>query len=247
MFQRTIASLGQAVGWRKTQPDHHAQAHIEDERRVWVRYPCDLDATCQTANKPDAIRLSARVRNISRGGISFLLNCPVESGSLLSVELPGHVGTTVSTVLGYVVRVEPSSEGEWGVGCTFATELSTEDLSPFGASRVAPVEEDQRSWVRFPCDVKATFEFVKTDEPRARAAQVVNLSANGIGLLTHEAVDLGKLLNLELRVEERNYKLSILACVVRLTPQPDGQFMLGCNLIRELNQHELDGLLGSRS
>jgi hypothetical protein len=163
----------------------------------------------------------------------------------MSVELPGHEGSAISSVLAYVVRVEQSTEGEWSVGCTFATELTTNDLTPFGAARTAPPDSDQRSWIRYPCDVKATYEFVKDVERRTRAAQVANISANGIGLLADEPVDLGKLLNLELRADERDYKLSILACVVRLTPQSDGRFTLGCNLIRELNQSELDGLLGN--
>jgi hypothetical protein len=245
MFQRTFTTLGQAVGWRKPQTDDESLSHVEVERRIWVRYPCDLDATCQPANKPDAMRLSARVRNVSRGGIQFSLNCPVESGSLLSVELPGIEGKTVSTVLAYVVRVEPTSGGEWNVGCTFASELTKNDLDPFGVQRLVPRDNDQRSWVRFPCDVSATFEFVKEVERKTRAAQVANLSANGIGLVASEPIDLGKLLNLELRAENRDYKLSILACVVRLTARPDGQYTVGCNLIRELNQSELDGLLGS--
>jgi hypothetical protein len=245
MFQRTFATLGKTVGWRKPRPDTHESAESESDRRIWVRYPCELDATCQPANRPDAVRLSARVRNISRGGINFLLNCPVESGSLLSVELPGIAGKTVSTVLAYVVRVESVTDGEWSIGCTFATELGNEDLAPFGVSRVQSKGTDKRTWVRFPCNIKASYQFVKAEEPTSWSAEVVNMSANGIGLLVNEGVDLGKLLNLELRAERGDYVLNILACVVRLTPEVDGSHCtLGCNLIRELTNQETKLLLG---
>jgi hypothetical protein len=245
MLQRTFASLGQAVGWRKGRRTHQTDTLVEEERRIWVRYPCDVDATCQPANQTDALRLSARVRNMSGGGINFLLNCPVETGSLLSIELPGPAGETVSTVLAYVIRVEPSTEGDWSVGCTFATELTNEDLAPFGASRTPALPEDQRAWVRFACDVKASFQFVKDAERKTWTAQVVNMSANGLGLVVDESVELGKLLNLELRPDQGDYVLSILACVVRLTPQADGRFTLGCNLIRELTDTEVKALLSN--
>jgi hypothetical protein len=246
MFQRTFASLGQAVGWRKGQPAHEVEPAVEDERRIWVRYPCEVDATCQPANQTDAMRLSARVRNVSVGGINFLLNCPVECGSLVSVELPGLSRKTISTVLAYVVRVEPSSEGDWSVGCTFATELTDDDLAPFGVARKPSHVNDQRAWVRFPCDVRASFQFVKAVEPTTWSAQVVNMSANGLGLVVDESVDLGKLLNLELRAIQGDYTLGILACVVRHTPEADGRFTLGCNLIRELTDKEIKSLLNHR-
>jgi hypothetical protein len=240
MLQRTLSSLGNVVGWRKDRSD--STPDLEAERRVWVRYPCDLEASCRPANTPDAMRLSARVRNVSRGGINLLLDCPVQSGSLLSVELPGISDQLNSTVLAYVVRVSRKSGG-WSVGCTFATELNDEDLEPFGARRIKHRPEDQRSFVRFPCNVQAVYRFVKGPEPNAGQARVVNVSANGIGLLTDRPVDLGKLLSLELRSASTDFSLNILACVVRLTPHSDSEWALGCNLIRELTHKELKALL----
>jgi hypothetical protein len=239
MLQRTISSLGQVVGWRK-------QARSTDgkdaERRVWVRYPCDVEATCQPANTPEAMRLSARVRNISRGGINLVMDCPVQSGSLLSVELPAARDELASTVLAYVVRVAAQWGGEWSVGCTFASELNDEDLEPFGARRLKHSDRDQRTWVRFPCHAQASYTSVKGDEPKPGSAHVLNISANGIGLLADRHVELGKLLNLELRNSSGDFSLSILACVVRLTRQSETEWALGCNLIRELSEQELKAL-----
>jgi hypothetical protein len=189
------------------------------------------------------MRLSARIRDISRGGINFLVNCPVEQGSLMSVEIPVSGGQLTSTVLAYVVRVQPAPEGEWSVGCTFATELYDEDLEPFGASRLKTQPTDQRSWVRFPCHAKATYEFVQNAESNPRPAQVLNISASGVGLQTDHAVDLGRLLSLELCGPNGSFSLNILSCVVRVTPLLDNAWVLGCNLIRELSNRELKALL----
>src|SRR5579871_6554445 len=129
MFARTLSSLGQAVGWAKKKSE--TADVLETDRRVWVRYPCDVEASCQAADLPDSQRLSARVRNISRGGINLVLSCPVEIVAFLSVELPTASPRATSNVLAYVVRLNPVTEGEWSVGCSFAAELNDFDLEPF--------------------------------------------------------------------------------------------------------------------
>ena len=60
-----------------------------EERRVWIRYPADMKTTFQPAGAPANTRLSARVRNISLGGINLIGNRSFEPGELLTVELPG--------------------------------------------------------------------------------------------------------------------------------------------------------------
>jgi hypothetical protein len=241
MFQNTLSSLRHVIGWRKVRPEGYPP--VQEERRIWVRCPCDMEATCQPANTPDSQRVSARVRNISRGGINLLMPSPVETGSLLSVELPCTLGQSPSTVLAYVVRVAAYPSGEWTIGCTFASELTDDDLKPFGAKREKPHPLDQRTWVRFPCHVQATYQFVKGAGARSWTGQVVNISANGVGLQTTQPIDLGRLLSLELRSANGQFTLNILACMVRLTPQENGQWALGCNLIRELSQKEIEALL----
>jgi hypothetical protein len=161
----------------------------------------------------------------------------------MSVELPCAADQKASTVLAYVVRIAAGPDGEWSVGCTFATELDDHDLEPFGAKRQKPHPLDQRTWVRFPCNVQATYQFVKSADTETRTAQVVNISANGIGLQAEQPIDLGRLINLELRSANGQFSLSILACIVRLTPQADGRWALGCNLIRELSDKEIKALL----
>ncbi len=245
MFARTLSSLGQAVGWSKKTPE--AGAVLETDRRVWVRYPCDVEAACQPANFPGGERLSARVRDISRGGVNLLLSCPVEIGAFLSVELPTASERATSTVLAYVVRVNRDSEGDWSVGCSFASELTDSDLEPFGARRLKSQVEDDRTWVRFPCQARATYQPAKTPEVPAVPAEVLNISAGGVALLVADPVELGTLLNLELHDESGQFRLQMLGCVVRLSGQGGLDWVLGCNLIRELSRRELKALLEKHS
>jgi hypothetical protein len=230
MLQRAVAWL---VGSRRQQPV------AEEERRVWIRHPYDVETTCRAVNTRPEDRLSARVQDISRGGINLLVNRPVDLDTLLSVELPGTPEQPPSTVLAYVVRVVPRGPGGWALGCTFATELRDEELQPFGPKRLKPPPSDQRLWVRFPCRVQAAFQPVTTPAAEPRHAKVLDISANGIGLLVGEPVEMGTLLSLELRSPGGKRVLTILGCVVRSTAESECQWALGCNFIRDLTDQEL--------
>src|SRR5262245_48712391 len=157
MFSSLVSTCGRLVGWRK-QP-----AGAEGERRVWVRYPCDVKTLAQPAGGRAEERLMTRVRNISPGGISLVVNRRFEPGMLLCVELPAAEGRA-SSVLAYVIHAKEESAGEWALGCTFAAELSDEDLHPFGAKQVKPAAGDSRAWVRFPCAAQASYHAVPGDE-----------------------------------------------------------------------------------
>lgn len=237
MFQRVLRTWGRLVG---RQP---APAAVAEDRRVWVRYPCDLETTLRPANEPQPQRLSARVLDISRGGVHLLVNEHLEPGDLLNVDLPGASEQYPSSALAYVVRVSARPGGEWSVGCTFATELEDEDLQPFGAKRQKAGAPDQRAWVRFPCDAQATYQLVRAIELPPRPARVLNISPSGIALETDGAVAIGALLSLALCDAQGEGGLTMMASVVRVTAQEDGCWVLGCNFIRELAERELQALL----
>lgn len=214
----------------------------ESERRVWVRRSCDFDAYLQ----PVALdlgglgdRQAARVRNISRGGMNIVVSQPLESGSHISVELPGDEGQRPFTVLACVVHAVPQSGGGWALGCSFAQELTDDDLRPFGARRLRPAPTDQRAWERFPVRTEATYAPLRAPHMDPRDAVVADLSANGVGLLVETEFDVGTLLNLHLRRTGAASDLEILACVVRVSPQEDGKWLLGCNFISELSDEQI--------
>jgi hypothetical protein len=243
MFRLAVRSWNRLVG-RRREPGAALLSHPgaePDDRRVWVRYCCELEITCQSAHEPAPLRLSAKVQDISLGGINLLVNCQFEPGAMLSVDLPGSHSRS-SQVLAYVVRVNREGPGEWSVGCAFASELGDEDLQPFGARRVKAPPPDQRAWVRFQSEARAVYRLVRGDATEDQSAQVLNIAPGGVGLRVPEPVDLGCLLSLGLQNPRGEAVLTIMASVIRITQQED-ECVLGCNFIRELSAQEIKALV----
>jgi len=234
-WQRLVRSPGQ-IGL-----ESFGQA-VQEDRRVWVRHPADLKATCQAADAGDTDRLSARIRNLSQGGICMLLNRPFELGEMLSIELPAPIAGSTFTVLACVVHVTAQDDEEWAVGCTFSRELSDEDLQAFGAKRVKHAASDQRTWMRFPTNVTVTYRIITVAEQSDLPTQVLNISATGIGLFVTQPVKVGALLSLKLHGASGSTERTMLACVVHVTVRSEGKWALGCNFIRSLSEDDLKDL-----
>ncbi len=233
MVLSTRFSWKRLVNWGSPTADSPSLASAGEERRVAVRYACDVETLCQPAITLGSPRLSARVQDISRGGIKQLVNQPFQTGALLSVELPGVL------VLACVVHVSQRPNGEWALGCTFSSELQDEDLQLFGA-QPAP---DRRTGVRFAFQTPITYRLMDAQELQARSAEVTDISTHGIGLVVTHPVAIGALLNLELRGTGEPEVLTMLACVVRITAEDNQTWILGCNFIRELTTDEVQSLL----
>jgi c-di-GMP-binding flagellar brake protein YcgR len=237
LFWRRL--LGRSANSYATQLDKGGE-----ERRVWVRFPADLETRYQPADFAPGTRLSARVRNISLGGINLLGNRAFQPGEMLTVELPGASSDTTCNVLACVVHCAAEREGEWSLGCTFARELNDADLASFGARRERHDSSDQREWKRFPCDVIAKYQLVATPDPRQWPAKVLDISASGVGLQVDRNVENGTLLSVELHNAAGTKEQTMLACVVHVTSQSDTAWGLGCNFIRSLSEEDLRALTG---
>src|SRR5439155_20813614 len=129
---KMISSWGQLVDLRPSTTPVPAQS---EERRAWLRYVCDLVTICQPASILDTEPFLARVRNISHGGINFVLDQCFANGSILSGELPGTDGQPTVTLLACVIHGAPQAGGDWALACSFVRELSDDDLALFGAER----------------------------------------------------------------------------------------------------------------
>jgi hypothetical protein len=189
-------------------------------------------------------RLSGRVRNISRGGISLVVPRAFDPGDVLGVDLPAPDGDGSYTVLACVTHASSEPGGEWVVGCTFTQELSDAELRAFGGRRRrSPAPEDPRAWVRFPCRVKATCRLASAAPGPGWPAEVLNISPTGIGLRVERDLEPGTLLSLDLQDPAGRVTTTMLACVVHVTGPEAGRRSLGCNFIRELTDEELRALL----
>ncbi len=242
MFERTFSFWRRLVTRSSRDPEASGATALADDRRLWMRYATDLRGKVQVADKHGSTRTQVQVRDLSVGGASVLVDQRFDAGQMLSLELPANQGET-RTVLACVVRVTPQRDGRWSLGCVFSRELDSSDLRAFGAQRRPADESDQRIWVRFSCDVRATHRNFGDCASEAKPVQVLNISASGIGLLLERPLDAGRLLNLDLFDKSGRKVCAILTCVVHTTERSDGYTAAGCNFIRELTDEELESLL----
>jgi hypothetical protein len=243
MFGRTVSFWKRLLGRQAPAESAVAVQPAPDERRVWLRYPADLETTVLPAGGGDPVRLTGRLRNISLGGVSLGVDQPFEPGDLLSVELPGATEQSRCTALACVVHASEGAEGGWILGCTFARELGEEDLEAFGAHRQRHEPSDQRTWVRYACAMKASYQAIAGADTAPRPAKVVNVSASGVGLVVGEPVENGTLLSVELQAADGKYTRTMLSCVVHVAAQAAGEWALGCNFLRSLSEEDLKALL----
>jgi hypothetical protein len=241
MFEKTFTFWRRLVH-RTPEASTAGVVATQDDRRLWLRYSADLNAQVRLENQGVAHGAPAKVRDLSMGGANLLVEMPFESGQLLTLELPTN-DNTIRTVLACVVRSMREDAKQWSVGCVFSRELTEQELASFGAQRIRHDPEDQRTWKRFSCELKAQYQVVGDPENQTHIAQVLNISANGVGLQVTQVIEAGCLLSLDLLDREGHLIRSILSCVVHTTQRAGGELALGCNFIRELSEDELRSLV----
>lgn len=237
MLAQTLSFLRRLTG----RPAPARDAEGDEDRRHWARIVVDLPTTVQ-ATDAQSERAAGTIRNISRGGASLLVDAPFRPGQMIGLELPTvDAPDELHQLLACVVRGPAQVDGRFEIGCVFSRELTDEDLVQFGAWRRKHAPEDLRTWMRFECDVKATFQRVGPFHTDAYASKVVNVSASGIGLEVGSPIEIGALLNVRV-IGKRNQETTLLACVVH-SANVDGAWRLGCNFIRELSETDFQQIL----
>jgi hypothetical protein len=101
---------------------------LATERRVFVRYPCDLETNCHPLAAGSGPEWAGQVNDLSRGGVGLILTRRFELKTLLAIELQSRSGEFARRVFGRVVHVQRRDDGAWLLGCAFANELCDEDL-----------------------------------------------------------------------------------------------------------------------
>jgi hypothetical protein len=221
---------------------------FERTRRLWSRLAgtdrrhADRAASggaviCQASAK-DLVRTDVRLRNVSRTGLSFVLDRPLAPGSLVTLE---NAGTgTVSAALACVRHSTPDAAGGFTIGCTFAIELSEAALAGLGIPRQAPPTGDKRRWVRSaPSGDRAVVKPVGDEQAGPAMMRVLDLSPAGVGLLGDHRIEPGTLLDVELLGREETPGLAVLAVVIYSAERAGDEWLAGCAFIRELTDAEL--------
>src|SRR5437762_12770859 len=179
MFERTFSFWRTMIGEPTAgQTATGTATSTADERRLWLRYPADLETSILLPDSALRDTLRATIRDISRGGANLTVDREVPPGQLLNLDLPRGADESVYTVLACVVRAQRKSDGQWALGCVFSRELTDEDLLGFGARRVRHDPADHRQWVRFDCNLHARYQPIGAPGEPVEALQVLNLSAS---------------------------------------------------------------------
>jgi c-di-GMP-binding flagellar brake protein YcgR len=98
------------------------------DKRSWPRFTGNVTASVQLTNSTDPTRRPAKVLNLSAGGVALSVNHEIHNGTLLTVDLSGANGHTVSTILACVVHLTLKGDGTRRLGCNFIRELPADDL-----------------------------------------------------------------------------------------------------------------------
>jgi hypothetical protein len=230
------------TAWFLRQCKSWAEMAVSDQdRRAYPRYPSSVETVCRLVNEPQSMQ--AKIRNVSRVGINLMVKRNVEPGTMLQVDLPYHDGRPETILLACVMRTIEEPNGLWSVGCMFSEELSDEEMHDFGGLRQKSTEpDDKRIWKRFPVKGLAEYQRMPADGVTQGQADILNISASGVGLQMAERVEPGVVLNLELRKYPSATPFTILACAVYLAERGEGGWLVGCNFIRELELNELKQL-----
>lgn len=101
------------------------------DRRDALRYPCSLATSCHVVASLVGSSGTAKVRNLSAGGISLVLDHGVEPHSTVSVQLVNTKRNDTCTVQVRVIYNIEHPSGEWIVGGAFTRPLRDEELQAF--------------------------------------------------------------------------------------------------------------------
>ena len=207
------------------------------DRRAWSRIPSDRELAYRVVNG-DAPAARGQVRNVSQGGINLLVGQAIKPGTMLRLDLPHAQGTPGESVLECVMHC--NAEGSaYSLGCTFSSELDDAELAEFGGRREPASPPDQRTWMRFPAHGHAEYQALpQRPGTEPRLGEITNISPSGVGLLLEEPIEPGTVLNLGLHKKGREPMYQVLACVVFLGERKEGGWVVGCNFIHELPEHD---------
>src|SRR5262245_43499367 len=212
------------------------------ERRIWIRYPSHMAPFSELVDSgTDIHRMNAQVVKITYNCISLLTQWPLPPGLQVLVELPDPVTHLPhALVLANLVQATVQATGEWELVCEFVTELSDQDLLPFGAPAEADSDSDLRHCVRYPCDAPAFYQILRSFDAQHWPARIVNISASGLGMMVGQPLEVGMTLKIELAAQLEKGPLRVVACVVRFNFVSSRDWLVGCNFLRQLHDAELD-------
>jgi len=119
-----------------------------------------------------------------------------------------------------------------------------EQATPFSAPSSPPsVGPERRSNQRYPFREAASCYALNAKRFERYWAWIRDVSVSGVGMLLSRPLEPETLLIIEAQSTSRRLLLPLTARVVHSTKQTEGNWVIGCAFIRELNAEELQALL----
>jgi hypothetical protein len=98
------------------------------ERRSWNRVPVQVGVFCQNVQGEDELCWSARVMDISRGGMRLLSPHRFDPNTTIRIGKADGPEETSEFLEALVVRAQHQTGGKWTLGCALIKELSEAEL-----------------------------------------------------------------------------------------------------------------------
>ena len=120
-------------------------------------------------------------------------------------------------------------------------------LPPVALDKTVPAAQkmERRASVRLKSNAKGHCQSLSLQREMSWEAVVRDISSSGIGLLLPRRFEAGTLLTIELTETAEGKKHLLIARVVHATPQPEGNWLVGCTLASSLAEDEVQLLLGN--
>ncbi len=101
---------------------------VKKERRSWDRIPVQILVFCQNDQGEDELCWSARVTDISRGGMKLLTPHKFEPATVIRIGKVDGFEESSRLLQASVVRAHRSPGEKWTLGCALTRELSEAEL-----------------------------------------------------------------------------------------------------------------------
>lgn len=112
-----------------------------------------------------------------------------------------------------------------------------------GQSNGSSASTNRRALVRYQCAPATVGRVLLTDKQEWQRAWLLDLSQGGAGVLLGRQVEAGKHVVLQIKSASSSKTYELPARVAHATCRPDGEWVVGLELLTRLTPDELDALL----
>ena len=107
-------------------------------------------------------------------------------------------------------------------------------------------DEERRLWVRYPAQISTTVSPTTNNESLRILSHIRDISRGGVNLVVDHAFERGEHISIELPLQGKEQKQTVLACIVHVAEEKPGEWRLGCVFAQELTDDDLTGMGGQK-